>query len=88
MTVKDKLIKEALFLPVPEKTELINHLIESLDEPEPRVDALWKELSENRIDAYEPGKISSVTIKESFFKIQKVKASGHLETHSSTRRVK
>ena len=55
MTKKDKLLKEALVLPIQEKSELIEQLIKSLDEPDPAIDELWKKEAEARIDAYERG---------------------------------
>jgi putative addiction module component (TIGR02574 family) len=61
MTTKEKLLKEVLALPVSEKSDLIEQLIESLDRPDPEMDALWKIEAEKRLDAYEEGKLGSVT---------------------------
>jgi putative addiction module component (TIGR02574 family) len=71
MTKKDKLLKEALVLPIQEKSDLIEELIKSLDKPDPEIDELWKKESESRIDAYEAGKISSVSVHEAVSKYKK-----------------
>ncbi|MCC5908334.1 MAG: addiction module protein [Balneolaceae bacterium] len=71
MTKKDKLLKEALVLSIQEKSDLIEELIKSLDKPDPEIDELWKKESESRIDAYEEGKISSVSVHEAVSKYKK-----------------
>jgi len=71
MTQKEKLLKEAMVLPVQEKSELIERLIESLDKPDPVIDKLWKKETESRIDAYDDGKLSSVTVQEAISKYSK-----------------
>ena len=71
MTKKDKLLKEALVLPIQEKSELIEQLIKSLDKHDLEIDELWKKEAESRIDAYDDGKIHSVTLKETLSNIRK-----------------
>jgi putative addiction module component (TIGR02574 family) len=71
MTKKDKLFKDALVLSDQDKSDLIEQLIKSLDEPDPAIDELWKEEAEARIDAYEDGNLSSVTIQEALSKYKK-----------------
>jgi putative addiction module component (TIGR02574 family) len=68
MTTKEKLIKEVLALPVREKSDLIEQLIESLDRPDPSIDILWKKEAEKRLDAYYEGKHEAVTVGEAFKK--------------------
>ncbi|TVQ06437.1 MAG: addiction module protein [Balneolaceae bacterium] len=68
MTIKEKLLKEALVLPAHEKSELIEQLIISLDKPDPVIDKLWMKVVEQRIDAYEQEKLRSVTLQEAFSK--------------------
>ena len=68
MTNKADLFKEALVLPVKEKSDLIEQLIKSLDKPDPEIDELWQKEAESRIDAYDEGKISSVTVHEAVSK--------------------
>jgi putative addiction module component (TIGR02574 family) len=71
MTNKDKLLKQALELPVQEKSELIEQLIKSLDKPDPEIDELWKIEAESRIDAYDEGKLTSVTVQEAVSNFKK-----------------
>ena len=73
MTIKDNILKKALVLPVQEKSELIDALINSLVKPDAEIDDLWKSEAENRIDAYDEGKISSVTLKEAVAKFRHLK---------------
>lgn len=71
MTKKEKLFKDALVLSTHEKSELIEQLIKSLDQPDPAIDELWKKEAERRIEAYEHGKLTSVTVREAFSKYKK-----------------
>lgn len=47
-----------------EKVEVIDILMKSLDQPDESIDYLWKQEVEERIDAYEKGKISALTVEE------------------------
>ncbi len=49
------LTKEAEQLPAPERIRLIEHLLASLDKPEPEIEAAWAEESERRLDMYLAG---------------------------------
>jgi putative addiction module component (TIGR02574 family) len=68
MNTNEKLLKEALELSSSEKSQLIEQLIISLDQPDPKLDSVWKKEVEERIDAYGDGKIASVSVKEAFKK--------------------
>ncbi|MEX2409851.1 MAG: addiction module protein [Candidatus Paceibacterota bacterium] len=71
MTKKDKLLKEALVLPIQEKSDLIDELIKSLDKPDSEIDELWKKEAESRIDAFDEGQITTVTVHEAVSKYKK-----------------
>ena len=58
------IIKDALNLKPSEKAEVIDKLLTSLDKPDAKLDKLWAEEAESRIDAYEQGKLKAVTLKE------------------------
>jgi len=47
---------------------MIDRLIKSLDQPDKTIDKLWMRETENRIDACEKGKLTSVTVEEAFSK--------------------
>lgn len=68
MTKKEKLLEEALELSAMEKSEIIEQLMMSLDQPDREMDSLWKKEVEHRIDVYNEGKIGSVTVQEAFKK--------------------
>jgi len=65
------ILKEALELPVIERASLADHLLSSLDQPDEHVDALWRKEVEERINAYQSGKIRAVLLKEVLSKYSK-----------------
>jgi putative addiction module component (TIGR02574 family) len=64
MAASKEILKEALNLTPVEKAELIDKLLYSLDKPDKELDKLWVEEAEDRIDAYDQGKIKALTIQE------------------------
>lgn len=64
MAASNEILKEALNLTPTEKAELIDELLSSLDKPDKELDELWAREAEDRIEAYEQGKIRALTIKE------------------------
>jgi hypothetical protein len=45
--------------PVAERIKLVEHLLATLDKPDPDIDRVWAEESERRLDAYLPGQTTS-----------------------------
>lgn len=64
MTVSDTVLKDVMSLKPFEKAELIEKLISSLDLPDKGVDELWAKESEDRIDAYDQGRIKAVPLED------------------------
>ena len=64
MNTPDKILKDALNLNAKDKAELVDKLLSSLDEPDKNIDDLWAKEAEDRLDAYEQGKIKSITLNE------------------------
>ncbi|MEW6079507.1 MAG: addiction module protein [Thermodesulfobacteriota bacterium] len=64
MNSTDNILKEALALKPSEKALLIDKLISTLDRPDQQIDELWAEEVEGRIDAYEQGKLKSLSLEE------------------------
>jgi putative addiction module component (TIGR02574 family) len=64
MNTSDNILKKALSLKPPEKAQLIDKLISSLDKSDKEIDKLWSKEAEDRIDAYDQGKINSVSLEE------------------------
>ena len=67
-----KIFKEAEKLPPMERIELIEQLFFSLDSKKEResIDTLWAKEAEERISAYESGKMRSVPAAEVFKKLE------------------
>ncbi len=64
MSNPKKIFKEDSALNPLQQAKLIDKLISNLDKPDKKNDELWAKEVENRIDAYEKGKIKSVSLKE------------------------
>lgn len=58
------IFKEALTLRPSEKVQLIDKLMASLDKSDQKIDRLWANEAENRIDAYERGELKSVSLEK------------------------
>jgi len=64
MTTTDNILKEALTLRPSEKAQLIDKLISSLDKSDKEIDKLWAKEAEDRIDAYDQGKIKAISLEK------------------------
>ena len=64
MTTTDNIFKEALTLRPSEKAQLIDKLISTLDKPDSEIDELWAKEAEDRIDAYDQGKLKAVSLEK------------------------
>jgi len=60
-----------LELPALEKARLVDLLLSSLDEPDEAIDALWRKEVEDRIRAYQEGKLRSVSLADVLAKYRK-----------------
>ena len=60
----DNLLKEALTLNSSEKAQLVDKLLSILDKSDKEIDRLWAEEAEDRIDAYDQGKIKKITLEK------------------------
>ena len=68
MEDRGKMIEQILRLSPMERASIAELLLKSLDEADPMLDALWAEEAESRIDAYDQGKIGSLSADEFFAK--------------------
>lgn len=65
MTTDTKqILKKALRLPAVERASIADQLLTSLDLPDEQIDALWREEIDERISAYEAGKIKALSVNE------------------------
>ena len=66
-----RLLQEALLLSPVERAKLIGELYRSLDtrQDSTRVDAVWADEAESRIDAYEAGELEADSVEGAFERI-------------------
>ena len=62
------IFKQALELSSPERSEIVERLLNSLDNPDSTIDAIWAEEADARIEAYQRGEIEAVPIEKVFSK--------------------
>ena len=65
MSTKE-LLDEAMKLKPEERFTLVEGLIKSLDEPDKKLDEIWAEEAEKRLQAYREGNLESVPMEEIF----------------------
>jgi putative addiction module component (TIGR02574 family) len=61
-----KLLRQALGLPAIERAALVEGLVESLDKPDPALDALWLKEAESRMAAYRAGELGAIDAEDAF----------------------
>jgi putative addiction module component (TIGR02574 family) len=64
MATADRIFKEASSLSPSEKAQLIDKLISTLDKSDKEIDELWAKEAEDRIDAYDQGKIKAISLEK------------------------
>ena len=58
------LSEQAVQLPTVERMALVEQILDSLDEPDPSMDALWAREADDRLAAYRRGEIRAVPLSE------------------------
>jgi len=71
MNETNDVINKALKMAPSERAKIIDHLIKSLDKPDPEIDKLWKKEAESRIEAFEKGQIEAVPLQDVIRKYKK-----------------
>ena len=67
-----QILAEALKLPPVERAELVENLLTSFEfRSRKKIDALWAEEAEDRIDAFERGEMTAIAAKDVFAEIEK-----------------
>ena len=64
------ILDSALKLSDADRAFIIEQLLESLDRPDQAIDELWQRESEERIEAYQAGKLRSLSLSEVLAKYQ------------------
>lgn len=75
MTVQtQQVLEKAIHLPPVERAELVEKILSSFDRSSrDEIDALWAKEAEDRIDAYEQGKIKAIPASQVFERINRQK---------------
>jgi len=69
-----KVLEDALSLSPAERAELVDELLASLDSPaRRRIDQLWAQEAEGRLDAFDRGEIKTVSAKQVFEELDRRK---------------
>jgi putative addiction module component (TIGR02574 family) len=70
-----QVLEKAIHLPPVERAELVEQILSSFDRPSrEEIDALWAIEAEDRIKAYDQGKIKAIPASQVFEKINRLKA--------------
>lgn len=67
MSPVEVLLKEAVRLKPVEKAALIRGLINSMDVPDKKIEAMWIKESQSRLEAIKLGQLGTVSYEELFF---------------------
>jgi len=62
------ILNQALELTASERSDVVEKLLSSLDTPDATIDSIWAKEADARVEAYERGKVGSVTAEEVFKK--------------------
>lgn len=66
----ETLYAQVVQLPPEERMQVVERILDSLDEPDASLDALWAKEADNRLTAYRRGEIRAVTLSEVIAKYQ------------------
>ena len=66
MEKSKKILSHALALKPEERFIIIEGLLSSLDEPDRKLDEIWAEEAEKRLNAYREGKLEGIPMEEVF----------------------
>jgi putative addiction module component (TIGR02574 family) len=56
----ERILQEALALPAVERALIVESLLSSLDRPDPGIDELWAKEAEDRLAAFEAGRMEAI----------------------------
>jgi putative addiction module component (TIGR02574 family) len=62
----EEMIKAVISLSPLEKVKVIEAILQSMDRPDPKIEKLWNEEVESRIDALVAGRTKGVPLEENF----------------------
>ena len=59
-----QILDEALKLTVEDRFAIVTGLLESIDEPDKRIDEIWLDEAEKRLKAYREGRLEGILLEE------------------------
>ena len=69
-TTAEALCAQAVKLPPEERMEVVERILDSLDEPDAALDALWAKEADDRLAAYRRGEVKALALSEVIAKYQ------------------
>jgi len=72
-TTAEAVSAQAVKLPPEERMEVVERILDSLDEPDAALDALWAKEADDRLAAYRRGEVKAVALSEVIAKYQVTK---------------
>jgi putative addiction module component (TIGR02574 family) len=69
-TAAEALSAQAVKLPPEERVEVVERILDSLDEPDAALDAMWAKEADDRLAAYRRGEVKAVALSEVIAKYQ------------------
>lgn len=72
-TTAEALSAQAVKLPPEKRMEVVERILDSLDEPDAALDALWAKEADDRLAAYRRGEVRAVALSEVIAKYQVTK---------------
>ena len=69
-TAAEALSAQAVKLPPEERMEVVSRVLDSLDEPDAALDALWAKEADDRLSAYRRGEVKAVALSDVIAKYQ------------------
>ncbi len=84
--IAETLSAQAVQLPPEDRMALVEHILDSLDEPDASLDALWAKEADDRLAAYRRGEIRAVTLSDVIAKYQITKKAANGKTLDELKR--
>lgn len=71
-TTAEALSAQAAQLPPAERVEVVERILDSLDQPDAALDALWAKEADDRLTAYRRGEIKALALSDVIAKYQSI----------------
>ena len=61
-----EILEQAMLLKAEERFMIVEGLLKSLDEPDQKIDEIWAEEAEKRLEAYRDGRLEGIPMEDVF----------------------